>query len=101
MAATGSAELRELRHVELREAARLVGSSMCSNPLNVTAFGITDAELRCRALTRFFRPVLRGLYRRGLILGAFRDGTLVGVCGMAPPGLCQPTLPEKLSILPS
>jgi GNAT superfamily N-acetyltransferase len=46
-------------------------------------------------------PVLNGLYQRGLILGAFRNGTLVGVCGMARPGLCQPTLPEKLSVVPA
>jgi len=56
---------------------------------------------RCRALTRFFVPVLHGLYQRGLILGAFRDGSLVGVCGVARPGLCQPTSLEKLSVIPS
>jgi ribosomal protein S18 acetylase RimI-like enzyme len=66
-----------------------------------STFGIEDAERRSRSLVRFFGPVLRGLYRRGVILGALQEGRLVGVCGMARPGLCQPTLPERLTIFPS
>jgi ribosomal protein S18 acetylase RimI-like enzyme len=93
--------LRELQPSELGEAARLVGRGMRDNSLNVRAFGTPDAERRCRALARFFAPVLRGLYRRGLILGAFGHGTLVGVCGMARPGSCQPETLEKLRVLPS
>jgi ribosomal protein S18 acetylase RimI-like enzyme len=93
--------LRELRCAELGAAARLLGRGMCHNPANVRAFGIRDTARRSRALTRFFAPVLRGLSRRGLILGAFRDGTLVGVCGVARPGLCQPTALEKLNVIPS
>jgi ribosomal protein S18 acetylase RimI-like enzyme len=93
--------LLELNRAELAEAARLVGRGMCANPIMVWAFGIPDTERRCQALARFFVPVLHGLYRRGLILGAFRDGSLVGVCGMARPGLCQPTPLEKLRVAPS
>lgn len=93
--------IRELRRVELRGAARLLGRGMCDNPANVRAFGIHDAERRSRALTRFFAPVLHGLYHRGLILGAFGEDKLVGVCGMARPGLCQPAALEKLSVVPS
>lgn len=74
---------------------------MCDNPDTVRAFGIDDTERRCRALTRFFAPVLHGLHHRGLILGAFREDNLVGVCGMARPGLCQPTPLEKLKLVPS
>jgi hypothetical protein len=79
------ATLRELHRGELREAAHLLGRAMRDNPINVRAFGL-DAERRSAALARFFGPVLRGLYRRGSILGAFRGVTMVGVCGMAPPG---------------
>jgi len=79
--------LLQLQRSELEEAARLLGRGMCDNPANIRAFGIPDAERRSQALARFFGPVLRGLYQRGLIWGAFRDGTLVGVCGMARPGL--------------
>lgn len=95
------ATMRELRLSELSEAAGLLGRAMCNNPANLRAFAIPDAKRRIRALERFFIPVLHGLYRRGPILGAFRGCTLVGVCGMARPGLCQPTPLEKLSAIPS
>lgn len=93
--------VRELRDTELEEAARIVGRGMRDNPANIRAFGAENPEHRCFALARFFSPVLRGLHKRGAILGAFRDGTLAGVCGMAPPALCQPTLLEKVSVIPS
>jgi ribosomal protein S18 acetylase RimI-like enzyme len=93
--------LRELRRAELGEAARLLGRGMRDNPNNLRAFDVPDGERRGRALARFFGPVLRGLHRRGSILGAFRGETMVGVCGAAPPGRCQPTLLEKLSVAPA
>jgi len=92
---------RQLQRSELGEAARLLGRGMRDNPANIRAFGIRDTERRSWALARFFRPVLHGLYQRGLIWGAFRDGILVGVCGMARPGLCQPSALEKLRVVPS
>jgi ribosomal protein S18 acetylase RimI-like enzyme len=93
--------LRELRRADLEHAAQIVGCSMRDNPANVRAFPILDAERRGRALGRFFRPVLRGLYQRGVIYGAYRDGALLGVCGIARPGFCQPALLEKISVVPS
>jgi ribosomal protein S18 acetylase RimI-like enzyme len=93
--------LRELRPAGLEQAAQIVGRAMCDNPVNVRAFAILDAERRCRALTRFFRPILRGLYQRGVIYGAYRDGALLGVCGIARPGFCRPPFLEKLSVVPS
>jgi GNAT superfamily N-acetyltransferase len=92
--------LRELQRAELHGAARLLGRAMRDNPIHVRAFRIQNDERRCRAVTRLFVPALQGLYRRGLVLGAFCEGTLVGVCGMARPGLCQPTVLEKLSVVP-
>jgi ribosomal protein S18 acetylase RimI-like enzyme len=101
MNASGSGTtLRELLSAELSGAAQLLGRGMRDNPNNVRAFG-PDAERRCRALTRFFAPVLRGARRRGSVLGAFRDDSLVGVSVAAPPGLCQPKAAEKLSVFPS
>jgi GNAT superfamily N-acetyltransferase len=93
--------LRELRRAELGEAAHLLGCGMCDNPANVRAFRISAKERRARALERFFYPVLGGLHHRGLIYGAFREGSLVGVCGMARPTFCQPTGLEKLGMIPS
>src|SRR5215472_11536750 len=96
-----SATLRNLQVIDLDEAAQVVTLSMRDNPVNLRAFGREDAEQRSRSLVRFFRTVLRGLYKRGMIMGAYRDKELVGVCGMAPPGSCQPTLLEKIEVLPS
>ncbi len=79
----------------------ILGRGMRDNPANLRAFAISDAERRSRALARFFRPVLRGLHQRGLIYGAYRDDVLLGVCGVARPGFCQPTLLEKLCMVPS
>ena len=93
--------LRELQRTQLKEAAQLLGRGMRDNPINIRAFGIPDTDRRRWALTRFFVPVLHGLYQRGLIVGAFRGGSLVGVCGMARPGLGQPTWLEKRSVIPS
>ena len=83
--------LRKLRRAELGEAAHLLGRGMCDNPTNVQVFRITDAERRARALERFFVPVLGGLHRTGLIYGAYREGSLVGVYGMTRPACCRPT----------
>jgi ribosomal protein S18 acetylase RimI-like enzyme len=93
--------LRELRRTDLEQAAQILGRGMSDNPVIVRAFATLHANRRCRALERFFRPVLHGLYQRGLIYGAYRDDALVGVCGMAKPGFCQPTPMEKLSVVPS
>lgn len=101
MNASGSGTtLRELQLAELSGAAQLLGRGMRDNPNNVRAFG-PNTERRCRALTRFFAPVLRSAQRRGSVLGAFRDDSLVGVSVSAPPFRCQPKLIEKLSVFPS
>jgi ribosomal protein S18 acetylase RimI-like enzyme len=100
MTANPPLTLRDLQRADLPEAARLLGRGMRDNPNNVRAFGEADPERRGRSLTRFFAPLLRGLFRRGTILAASRGETMVGVCGMAPPGRCQPTTVEKLSMLP-
>jgi ribosomal protein S18 acetylase RimI-like enzyme len=93
--------VRELRRDEIAEAAHLLGRGMCDNPVNARAFAISDPERRCRALTRFFVPVVRRLHRRGSVVGAFREEAMVGVCCVAPPHACQPRVLEKLKVVPS
>jgi len=92
--------LRELRRAELPEAANLLARGMFDNPIIKSAFRISDTERRTRALERFFVPVLGGLYQRGVIGCALCDGSLVGVCGMVPPGNCRPKALEMLAMLP-
>src|SRR3984885_955306 len=94
-------KLGQLRRTDLRPAALILGRAMRDNPAHVRAFAISDAERRRQALERFFRPVLLGLHQRGLIYGAYRDNALVGICGIARPGFCQPTPLEKLRLLPA
>jgi ribosomal protein S18 acetylase RimI-like enzyme len=92
--------VRQLGRHDLEEAARLLGRGMRDNPVNARAFG-EDPERCAHALTRFFLPVLRGVYRRGIVMGAWRGDVLLGVSAAAPPGKCQPGLLEKVSIVPA
>ena len=93
--------LGKLERRDLPAAAQLLGRGMRDNPINIRAFAIADDVARERALTRFFLPVLRGLWARGEMLAAISDDKLVGVCGLAPPRRCQPGVLEKLRIAPS
>src|SRR5215469_7700089 len=97
---TPDVAVRELRPVELQEAAKILGRSMSDNPANLQVFRMAEKQRRCGSLTRFFGPVLKGLHQRGLVLGAYLHGALAGVCGMARPGFCQPTALEKLRLVP-
>jgi ribosomal protein S18 acetylase RimI-like enzyme len=91
--------IREVRQEEMEKAAQLLGRGMRDNHNHIQAFG-PDSEHRERALARMFMPVLHQLYRKGSVLGAFRDDTLVGVCAMAPPGKCQASISDKVQVLP-
>ena len=101
VAPTHALMLRLLRSKELEEAAQLVGRGMRDNPSNMRVFRIPDHERRSIAMGRFFMPVLRGLYQRGLVLGAILSNRLVGICGMARPGYCQPDTIEKTRVFPA
>jgi GNAT superfamily N-acetyltransferase len=96
-----SLELRLLHRKELEEGAQLLGRGMRDNPANMRVFPIRDCEERSRAMGRFFVPVLGGLYQRGLVLGAVLSNRLVGICGMARPGFCQPRTIEKTKVFPA
>lgn len=101
MKVNGEVRLGQLRLTDLRPAAQILSRAMFDNPVKIRVFRISDVERRRRALERFFRPVLSGLQQRGLIYGAYRDDELVGICGVARPGFCQPTVLEKLRVLPA
>lgn len=71
---------------------------MRDNPLNIAAWQLDD-DTRQKVLTSFYESVGPGLFNRGSMLGAFQEGTLVGVCIVHSPGQCQPSNAEKLRIL--
>jgi ribosomal protein S18 acetylase RimI-like enzyme len=70
---------------------------MHGNPNNIAAFG-PNPDRRYKLLNVFFRRLLPAQSKRGLFLGAFDGSRLLGVCGMAAPGQCQPALYEKVQI---
>src|SRR5512134_2440191 len=72
---------------------------MRDNPLNVAAFG-DDPERRVRLHARGMRVMFRAFSAQQPIC-AIRDGTLVGVTGVAPVGACRPSATQRLRLLPS
>lgn len=93
-------EVRPIRRSEVPQAASVLGSGMRDNPLHVAALGI-NADARVRRLTGVFRAFLAlEEASKGRVLGAYREGNLVGVCGMMAPGRCQLAVPEKIALLP-
>ena len=91
--------IRELRHAEMKDGAHLLSRGMRDNPNNVQAFG-PDPEHRKRALAKMFRPVLQRAHFKGNVFGAFRNGEMIGLYSMTPPGLCQLEAREKLRMAP-
>ena len=93
-------ETRPVARSEMKGAASILARGMRDNPLHVRAFG-EDPHHRGAALSRMFEALLHQYVSKGVILGAFDSGTLVGVCGMVQPGRCQATTIEKLRLLPA
>ena len=75
----------------------MLARGMRDNPLHVAAYGDDPARrLRCHA------RLMRGLFRVFAAqqpICAIRDGTVVGVTGVAPVGTCQPTAAQRLRLL--
>jgi hypothetical protein len=79
-------------------AAGVVARGMRDNPLHVAVHG-EDPALRLRRLRRLFAGALDVL-DWPLLVARRDDGTIVGVCGMAPPGACRPGAGQQLRLLP-
>jgi GNAT superfamily N-acetyltransferase len=91
--------VRELTKKDLSSAVGIVARGMRDNPLHIAALG-ADAATRGSRLIRMFTVALPVILSKGVVLGAFHDDTLVGIAGMVPPGRCQPSMKEKLMLLP-
>jgi ribosomal protein S18 acetylase RimI-like enzyme len=94
-----SVDIRPLTHLSIAPAAQLLAASMRDNPLHQRVFAGSDARLE-PLLAKAFDRLLRRQIRTGLVLGAYDDDALVGVAAMVAPGRCQPTLRDKLGMLP-
>lgn len=93
-----SIEVRDLRQDETREAVGLIARGMRDNPLHIAAYG-ADPERRVRCHARLVRGLFDSFPAQQPIC-ATRDGTLVGVTGVAPVGTCRPTVGQRLRLLP-
>jgi ribosomal protein S18 acetylase RimI-like enzyme len=91
--------VQELAEADLPAAVGIVARGMRDNPLHIAALG-SDANQRVKRLGGMFTVALPLVLSKGVLLGAFDDGTLVGIAGMLSPGQCQPTLMEKLTLTP-
>ena len=78
--------------------AGVVARGMRDNPLHVAAFGDAPA-VRLRRITRLFTGAL-GVLGFPMLVARREDGTIVGACGMMPPGSCQPGAVQQLRLLP-
>jgi ribosomal protein S18 acetylase RimI-like enzyme len=91
--------VRELSDADLPAAVGVVARGMRDNPLHIAALG-DDPDMRGQRLARMFAVALPLIHSKGAVLGAFDDNILVGVAGMIAPGRCQPSLMEKLTVMP-
>jgi len=91
--------VRELIEADLPSAVGIVARGMRDNPLHIAALG-ADAEVRGNRLIRMFSVALPLILSKGVLLGGFQDDTLVGIAGMVPPGKCQPSMKEKVTLVP-
>jgi ribosomal protein S18 acetylase RimI-like enzyme len=94
------AAVRELSRQELGTAAGVLARGMRDNPLHLRAFG-DDPARRQAALERLYRALLAQYHGKGVVLGAFAEEALAGVCALVAPGRCRLTLREKLALLPA
>ena len=91
-------EIRDLRRDEIPEAVGVIARGMRDNPLHVAAYG-DDPRRRLRCHHHLMLALLDTATTLEPIC-ALRDGVILGVAGIAPPGTCQPTRRQRLSVLP-
>ena len=91
--------MRDLRSQEVPAAVGVLARGMRDNPLHVAAYG-TDPERRLRRHGRLMDALFRSSPAQEPIC-AVRDGTVVGVTGVAPVGTCQPSAGQRLRMLPT
>jgi ribosomal protein S18 acetylase RimI-like enzyme len=95
----GGVHVRDLRRDEIAAAIDVLARGMRDNPLHVAAYG-SDPERRRRCHARLVQGLFRTFSAQQPIC-AVRNGVIVGVTGVAPPGTCQPTPAQRLRLLPA
>src|SRR5918998_28930 len=96
-------EIGTVGATEMEEAVGVMVRGMRDNPNVVAAFG-QDEERRHGRLLRLFGAVAAAEVPgrdRDMLATRGPDGSILGVCGMMPPGRCQPGLGQHLRLLPA
>ncbi|PVH27391.1 GNAT family N-acetyltransferase [Pararhodobacter oceanensis] len=90
-------QIRGLAPDDLPAAVALLAAAMCDNPLHIRVFG-ADPTRRQRRLAGFLEIMVDYIHERGEFLGAFHQDELIGVLGLIGPGLCRPSLRDRVEI---
>jgi hypothetical protein len=88
----------ELNHGESPFAIGVLARGMCDNPNPRAAFGPRRLQ-RLGVMNRLFGVAIPAMTRVPLV--ARRGDWIVGVCGFAPPGTCQPKPSQLMRTLPA
>lgn len=84
---------------EIEEVLDVLARGMRDNPLHVAAFGEDPAQ-RQRRFRALMAAAFSVLDLSHALVARREDGAVLGVCGMLPPGGCQPGLGQQLRMLP-
>lgn len=91
-------EIGVLGPVDAGKVTDILARAARDNPLHVATFG-EDPENRLRTLRRFFSVAADVLgWQEHMLAARGSDGTIIGVCGMTPPGGCLPDLGTRLRL---
>lgn len=90
-----------LRSDEHDAALDVLVRSMHTNPIS-DAVARNDPWRSARAIRIMFEGGFRHLgWAQHMLVARDSEGTIVGVCGMIPPGKCQPTASQQVRLLPA
>jgi ribosomal protein S18 acetylase RimI-like enzyme len=96
-------QIRALDAADIAEAVEVIVRGMRDNPNVVAALGQYPG-VRHRRLLRLFGTMAAAEVPgrdREMLAARGPDGSIVGVCGIVPPGRCQPGLGRQLRLAPS
>jgi ribosomal protein S18 acetylase RimI-like enzyme len=96
-------EIRAVDAAEMAEAVGVMVRGMRDNPIIVASLG-EDPTIREHKLLRLFSAMAAAEVPgrdRDILAARGPDGSILGVCGMMPPGRCQPGLGRQLRLAPS
>ena len=96
-------EIDTVGAAEMDEAVGVIVRGMRDNPNVVAALGQDPGE-RQRKLLRLFGAMAAAEVPgrdRDMLAARGPEGSILGVCGMMPPGRCQPGLGRQLRLLPA